>query len=136
MNRKEKRGRTRPGVVLALPVALACGLLWVSSALAKKPPQPPQPPGEWEVIILHPQDCYWSAAYGTSGGQQVGEACGAASLWNGTAESWVDLHPAGVDLASARRRVCPTTAGCATHAPSGRSDVKRICPSGGHNGWL
>ena len=48
-----------------------------------------------------------SIAWGVSGGQQVGDAvfgdiwtCSGnytwhASLWSGTAESWVDLHPAG-----------------------------------------
>jgi hypothetical protein len=55
------------------------------------------------VIILHPQNSCWSAAYGTWCGQQAGYATVSvgdnledhAALWSGTAESWVDLHPAG-----------------------------------------
>lgn len=52
---------------------------------------------------LHPSVATESYAYGVSGGKQVGYAVvgGAdhASLWSGTAASWVDLHahlPAGV----------------------------------------
>jgi hypothetical protein len=40
-----------------------------------------------------------AAAYAASGGQQAGYAIVGeayrASLWSGTAASWVDLHPAG-----------------------------------------
>jgi hypothetical protein len=103
MNGNGKLGRTKPWVVLA--VALACGLLSASSALAKKP-APPQPPGEWEVTILHPTgDHYESGAHSASGAEQAGFATAyepfyrwydlwRAGLWSGTAESWVDLHPA------------------------------------------
>jgi hypothetical protein len=71
MNGNGKLGRTRRWVVLALAAALACGLLSASSALAKKPRPPPEPPLEWEVIILHPQESSWSDAYGVYGGQQA-----------------------------------------------------------------
>ncbi|MCA9279955.1 MAG: hypothetical protein H6815_12700 [Phycisphaeraceae bacterium] len=55
----------------------------------------------------------YSGAIATSGGQQVGfvaiRKAGApgisgvphASLWSGSAESWVDLHPAGADASAA-----------------------------------
>ena len=58
----------------------------------------------WTVVSLHPAGAIESKAYGVSGGQQVGYATISgyyehASLWSGTAASWVDLEallPAGV----------------------------------------
>ena len=57
---------------------------------------------EWTVTYLHPAGCNSSYPNGVSGGQQVGCAAGPAtgnqnhaSLWSGTAASWVDLNPAG-----------------------------------------
>jgi len=52
-------------------------------------------------VDLHPTGATDSEAYGVSGGQQVGRAyipvgnSYHASLWNGTAASWVDLNPSG-----------------------------------------
>jgi hypothetical protein len=50
-------------------------------------------------VDLTPAGAISSEAYGVQGGQQVGWATvgGAdrASLWSGSAESWVDLNPAG-----------------------------------------
>lgn len=54
---------------------------------------------QWTVTNLHPPGATSSRAHGVSGIQQVGIATigGAshASLWTETAESWIDLHPAG-----------------------------------------
>lgn len=54
---------------------------------------------QWTVVNLHPDGASASYAYGVSGGQQVGYATVGgfhrASLWSGTAASWVDLNPAG-----------------------------------------
>ena len=103
MSTNWKRARSRAPVLVALAVALACGLLSAASALAggkkppPEPPQPPEPPVGWEVIILHPIGQSGSAAYGISGGQQVGRVGNHAGLWNGTAESWVDLHSPDYD---------------------------------------
>lgn len=52
--------------------------------------------GSW--VDLHPQGQFWSsAAYGVSGGQQVGFAAvnsvRRAGLWSGSSDSWVDLTP-------------------------------------------
>ncbi|MGI8923508.1 MAG: hypothetical protein ACR2HJ_05620 [Fimbriimonadales bacterium] len=54
---------------------------------------------QWTVVNLHPAGATQSAAFGIDGGLQGGyaEVGGVvrASLWTGTAGSWVDLHPAG-----------------------------------------
>ncbi|MEQ1822036.1 MAG: hypothetical protein ABL949_05985 [Fimbriimonadaceae bacterium] len=54
---------------------------------------------QWVVFNLHPAGATYSRAYGVHGSQQVGESniggVTRASLWNGTATSWVDLGPAG-----------------------------------------
>lgn len=54
---------------------------------------------QWSVISLHPAGAEQSQAFGVSGTQQVGWATVGgvqrASLWSGSAASWVDLHPAG-----------------------------------------
>ncbi|MGI8923404.1 MAG: hypothetical protein ACR2HJ_05090 [Fimbriimonadales bacterium] len=54
---------------------------------------------QWTVVNLHPAGATSSQAYGVDGGQQVGYAIVGgverASLWTGTAGSWVDLNPAG-----------------------------------------
>jgi uncharacterized membrane protein len=54
---------------------------------------------QWTVTNLHPEGATLSAATGISGDQQVGYAYDAAgnfhaSLWSGSAASWVDLNPA------------------------------------------
>lgn len=55
----------------------------------------------WTVTRLHPNVSWTeSAVFGGFGGQQVGVVLGPnqaahASLWNGSAESWTDLNPAG-----------------------------------------
>ena len=80
----------------------------IESASAGGPPDP-----QWTVTNLHsPPDAYESFAYGVSGGaggagggsQQVGNILTdvrRASLWSGTADSWVDLNPAGASFSGA-----------------------------------
>lgn len=54
---------------------------------------------EWTVTYLHPTGYTSSWGYGVSDGQQVGYVTVGyhdhASLWTGSAGSWIDLHPAG-----------------------------------------
>ncbi len=59
---------------------------------------------QWTVVNLHPQGALSSAAYGVQGGHQAGVVevpdpfwtqARHASLWSGTAKSWVDLEPFG-----------------------------------------
>jgi hypothetical protein len=62
---------------------------------------------QWTVVNLHPAGATGnSSAAGVDGAQQVGSArVGAndhASLWTGTAASWVDLHPPTALASSAR----------------------------------
>jgi hypothetical protein len=61
---------------------------------------------QWTVIDLHPQGATASAAFGVGGGQQVGEATvngvRHASLWGGSAASWLNLYPAGSDYSVVR----------------------------------
>ncbi|MEZ0326558.1 MAG: PxKF domain-containing protein [Fimbriimonas sp.] len=72
-------------------VALAAGL---SHAIALRATANAQ----WRVTNLHPAGADYSEAYGVDGGRQVGNVGLAgierASLWTGTASSWVNLHPA------------------------------------------
>jgi hypothetical protein len=52
----------------------------------------------WTVTNLHPAGATWSEATGAHGDHQVGRAHNGtwrASLWRGTAESWVSLRPVG-----------------------------------------
>lgn len=60
---------------------------------------------QWTVTVLNPTGAASSFAYGVSGGQQVGTSLLAgvdrASLWSGTADSWVDLSPAGATSSTA-----------------------------------
>lgn len=64
----------------------------------------PSARAQWTVIRLHPAATTGSDAYGVGTGQQVGFARVGptvghtrASLWTGSAASWVNLHPAGGD---------------------------------------
>ena len=61
--------------------------------------------GMWTVTNLHPAGSLESHANGVGGAQQVGTALVGgqrrASLWNGTAASWVDLNPAGATWSEA-----------------------------------
>ncbi len=61
---------------------------------------------EWTVIPLHPNGASRSWAIGVGDGGQVGFATvdgdDHASLWNGSANSWVDLNPTGADRSQAR----------------------------------
>jgi hypothetical protein len=72
-------------------------------------------PDGWSWLDLHPPKASISVAYDVSDGQQVGSVDFAivkgrrlqgyvrhASLWSGTAESWVDLHPKGYNQSEAR----------------------------------
>src|SRR5438477_389231 len=64
---------------------------------------------QWTVVNLHPADpgVFDSYLNGVQGGQQVGYIrtintfTNHASVWNGTAASWVDLHPAGASMSTA-----------------------------------
>ncbi len=82
------RGHRSAGWILALSVfAFAFALPMGANA-------------QWDVIYLNPRGATGSRAVGVDGGQQVGSAhvdgIDRASLWSGTAKSWVDLHPAGM----------------------------------------
>jgi hypothetical protein len=59
----------------------------------------PRASAQWIVIELHPADAIESYAYGGDGVQQAGYVLqggiARASLWSGTAASWVDLNPPG-----------------------------------------
>lgn len=64
---------------------------------------------QWTVVNLKPAGSTESSAWGASGANQVGWATVGgvdhASLWSGTAASWVDLHdmlPAGFSFSHAR----------------------------------
>ncbi len=61
---------------------------------------------QWTVVNLHPVGATASFATGVDGGQQVGTAYfgndSRASLWSGTAGSWVDLDPAGASYSGGR----------------------------------
>jgi hypothetical protein len=55
---------------------------------------------QWTATVLSPDGTYISHAFYTSGGRQAGwvrasDGSAHASLWSGSAASWVDLHPAG-----------------------------------------
>ncbi len=60
---------------------------------------------QWTVTNLRPAGATYSEARAANGRQQVGyaEVGGVyrASLWSGTAASWVDLNPAGSDFSAA-----------------------------------
>ena len=77
---------------LRLVKGMLCAALALGGLTSTASPQ-------WTVINLHPAGATESKAYGVEGGVQAGEATlgGAphASLWSGSAESWVDLNPAG-----------------------------------------
>jgi hypothetical protein len=60
----------------------------------------------YTVTLLHPPGFYGSQAFAVSGSSQAGVTTAAtgspshAALWNGTAASYVDLHPGGLPLNS------------------------------------
>ncbi len=76
---------------------------WILAAFATTISVPAS--AQWTVIDLDPAGSTQSAAYGVSGGQQVGYAVVSsqevASLWSGTAASWVSLSPAGSTVSQA-----------------------------------
>src|SRR5262245_12092083 len=59
---------------------------------------------QWTVTSLQPVGAANSYTFGAFGMQQVGQASVGgttrASLWSGTAGSWIDLHPQGHYLSS------------------------------------
>lgn len=75
-------------------VAVANPLFLISAAHA-----------QWTFTSLNPAGAPGSLGYGVSGGQQVGTSVLSgvwrASLWSGTAESWVDLNPTGATQSTA-----------------------------------
>jgi hypothetical protein len=80
----------RRGGPVARLAALACLAVLAGTAHAEV----------WTVTVLHPPGAAQSVAEGVDGGQQVGWTRmvgndARASLWRGTAASWVDLHPPG-----------------------------------------
>lgn len=70
--------------------AAAAAVLWGGVSVAH---------GQWTVTSLHPAGAAESRALAVADGQQVGFVRFGtqqnASLWSGTAASWIDLHPAG-----------------------------------------
>lgn len=62
--------------------------------------------GQWTVTKLHPAGATESRALAVAGGQQVGFVKFGtqehASLWSGSAASWIDLHPEGATRSVAR----------------------------------
>ncbi|QDV91911.1 hypothetical protein RAS2_30190 [Phycisphaerae bacterium RAS2] len=60
---------------------------------------------QWTVTNLHPEGASESFATGVHAGQQVGYAkfgiTDRATLWNGSAESWIDLNPFGASSSRA-----------------------------------
>ena len=50
---------------------------------------------DWNVVYLDPEVGFGSSAYTVNGTHQAGQVDGFASLWNGTAASYVDLNPGG-----------------------------------------
>jgi len=79
------------------------GMIALFSGLAAAPAA-----AQWTVTNFHPAGSVASEASGVGGGQQVGYTQVGptvghyrASLWSGTAGSWVNLHPAGADYSIA-----------------------------------
>src|SRR5688572_29477777 len=61
-------------------------------------------PAQCEVTVLTPQGATLCRPYGVSAGQQAGfilNEAQRASLWTGSASSWVDLTPPGINRSSA-----------------------------------
>jgi hypothetical protein len=81
-------------LAVAVTTVAVCGL-GVSSAQA-----------QWTVTILDPAGSTQSFGWACGGSQQVGQTVvggvTSASLWSGTAASWVDLSPAGATFSAAR----------------------------------
>lgn len=79
------RGNRSNGVTIA-----ACLLVALVSKHAS---------GQWVFVNLHPAGADASEAWGGADGQQVGGALIGgqwhASVWSGSAASWIDLHPGG-----------------------------------------
>lgn len=81
---------------------------------------------QWTVTYLHPANATASVANGANGDRQVGYTYDAnshhhASLWSGTAASWVNLSPAGATDSEAggvygTQQVGAATIGGNTHA--------------------
>jgi hypothetical protein len=61
---------------------------------------------QWTATSLQPDVATHSYAYGVNGGQQAGQVfvngTYHASLWNGSAASWVDIHPVGASESVAK----------------------------------
>ena len=87
---------------------------------------------DWAVINLSPPS---GAAFGIGDGQQVGHANGGhASLWTGTAGSYVDLAPAGSDESQALGASGGRQVGWAT--PPGESTPHAGMWSGSAASWV
>lgn len=133
-------------------IVLRCGLAaaWVVMAASTASAQ-------WTVTNLHPAGTLLSSGYGVGSGQQVGYAqlgptfgTARASLWTGSAASWVNLQPAGAEYslaygADGGQQVGETYVGCCPHAalwsgtaaswvdlhPAGQSSSSAFGVSGG-----
>lgn len=68
-------------------------------------------PYDWTVVNLHPAGATESRGWGVCADQQVGQVefggVNRAARWNGSAESWVDLHPGSSSISFAA--ACGTT---------------------------
>lgn len=67
-------------------IALAFGFL-ASSASA-----------DWNIVYLDPGVGDGSSALAVNGGHQGGDVAGHAAIWSGSAASWIDLQPEGVQF--------------------------------------
>lgn len=85
------------------PLAFSSGLILLVAGLFVWLAAPAR--AEWTVVNLHPAGASYSSAVAVHSGQQVGHVIiggvRRASLWNGTAVSWVDLHPPGANWSEA-----------------------------------
>lgn len=97
----KRLNKERVGVRVRERMGVAAGM--VLTACAGGVPAMGQ--GGWTVTYLHPSIAERSAAHATTGTPQVGQALIGgdwhASLWSGTASSWVDLNPVDSTLSLA-----------------------------------
>lgn len=90
---------------------LVRGILSLAAAFAGVLLLPGATHAQWTVISLKAAGATDSWSFGGSATQQVGGAIfgsdGHAGLWNGTAASWIDLHPAGATSSRAQGTTSP-----------------------------
>lgn len=85
---------------------------------------------QWTVTILTPVAGGFAIGRGASGSSQVGYACVGpfcrASLWSGTAASWVDLHPPGASQSEALAASGSTQVGYVSFEPNQRPSLASL----------